>query len=1237
MKKVLLSLVAGMMAVCSMNAASITEARIYINPGHGSWTGNDRNMATINHATGDTTGFYESNTNLWKSLKLRQTLIDWGMPESNIKMSRVKNGPYPHTDAQATVYNKDLHVIAAEANAHNADYFISIHSNAGEKNFTVLIHKGYTVPAECPYLNHGTRFGSKEIQEICSEMSHDCWTYLNTNGIDVMNLYSVMGPGKKPYITGDLTFYYGFQTPAQNTGKSGYLGVLRTNTCPGFLSEGYAHEYMPAVHRALNPDYCGQEGVRYARGMAEYFGWEKEKTGYIMGSAKNMHERLIHKYYNYEPGSIDEWCPINNIEVTLYKGGEVLKTYKGDAEWNGVFMFEKLEPGDDYTIDVKAPGFKSAFELDEEYGREHTKYTVVGHETTYPVIYMEKVDYQDPPCYNYPNPDQPRWIGVSDTYAMRKDVENKALTALEGKTIRRELALGDSVFVLALDAEKNPFIYIYNAKTQELYGELSTEGVGDASDEREEMKISDIAFTSDSILVACNLEKTSFGNDGVQGTWRIYKWAKDLETRTPTGNPEIWFTPTTSSISGNFSNAYIGQSLAISGRLEDCKVITTAETTGTSGEIRLPIYTITRKGLIEERRNQDKTILTKALVGEDYRIVVSPRNDNNVVVDGSAIAPIELALNAANAQAPTKVGVMSADLVSVKENAFSFFKFGLRSLMVVAKVDADGKNVGVALYDVEDGFDKAKLIETSNTETAATACNWMMASAHVENEDITLFLHKDNIVSSFTTIDVEQEYFGNVYAYNLKATAADGNYTFTYSVNDDCLEGGKLKFYDAATGNLLGEVALENVTAGENSKVVAATEVPGAEGQEIKWAVEVASKKVTHILPLLDKEPYVLNRAYATVDNSPESYNYGCVYVSNFVGTSKADNGVVLFDQDLNRINETAYAGGVTFGKNTSIALDAEGNVYVADANAANSGIWVAEAGNMATNFYQFFDGERTNGVFKKDGVEVGGATSSIAITGAGASKKIYAYQKNAAGKYVINVYNVGKEDGTCVASWGAAPSNTIAMPADMTDDATIVVVEQGIWVGQSVTSVANKETSPSLMFVDFEGNVKFNSGAEGYKTLIDGIAGSAIAVTKDGKMLVANDNNAILQFYAVTWNEGTPVLTHLYSYEHGIGVNGKTIKDGACIEQMSFDPAGRLVAAGHYLGVFTIPTVDNVTETPANKTITAGKASVGVESIATDANAPVEYYNLQGVRVANPKNGVFIKKQGEKATKVVL
>ncbi len=46
---------------------------------------------------------------------------------------------------------------------------------------------------------------------------------------------------------------------------------------------------------------------------------------------------------------------------------------------------------------------------------------------------------------------------------------------------------------------------------------------------------------------------------------------------------------------------------------------------------------------------------------------------------------------------------------------------------------------------------------------------------------------------------------------------------------------------------------------------------------------------------------------------------------------------------------------------------------------------------------------------------------------------------------------------------------------------------------------------------------------------------------------------------------------------------------------------------------------------------------ATAIESVSVDANAPVEYYNLQGVKVANPENGLFIKKQGNKAVKVIL
>ncbi|MDE5785878.1 MAG: hypothetical protein K2H98_05030 [Duncaniella sp.] len=44
-----------------------------------------------------------------------------------------------------------------------------------------------------------------------------------------------------------------------------------------------------------------------------------------------------------------------------------------------------------------------------------------------------------------------------------------------------------------------------------------------------------------------------------------------------------------------------------------------------------------------------------------------------------------------------------------------------------------------------------------------------------------------------------------------------------------------------------------------------------------------------------------------------------------------------------------------------------------------------------------------------------------------------------------------------------------------------------------------------------------------------------------------------------------------------------------------------------------------------------------GIENVAVDAAGQVEYFNLQGIRVANPENGVFIRRQGNDVKKVVL
>ncbi len=52
-----------------------------------------------------------------------------------------------------------------------------------------------------------------------------------------------------------------------------------------------------------------------------------------------------------------------------------------------------------------------------------------------------------------------------------------------------------------------------------------------------------------------------------------------------------------------------------------------------------------------------------------------------------------------------------------------------------------------------------------------------------------------------------------------------------------------------------------------------------------------------------------------------------------------------------------------------------------------------------------------------------------------------------------------------------------------------------------------------------------------------------------------------------------------------------------------------------------------------------AVSSTTGINGIEpdTDEDAAVEYYNLQGVRVYDPANGLYLKRQGEKVSKVII
>ena len=380
MKKILYTLLALICVAVSANAK-----RIYVNAGHGSWnTAECRNMKTINYQTyGDTLGFWESNTNMWKCYSLEEKLLKAG---HTVKMSRSLTG-----GVNGGVYDKPLSTIAMECENWGADYFISVHSNAAATDDYGNAYVNYP-----SYFFRGTMSRPNYYPYVANsdKMGIAAWPHtfiIHDNGMEFNSYWSMTNPG----IYGDITQMGGSLT---TNGYTGYFGVLRHGD-PGYLVEGYFHVYSPARHRAMNPDWCRQEGIRHYRGIQAWFGNSKpETTGYLMGYVRTK-KAFSHNLYKGKNN--DQYLPINGAKVVLRNAkGEVIKThcyrhvarmlknqdyYTTDHQYNGVFVYEDLAPGE-YTMYVHAKGYKDYTE----------KITVKADATSYTQIFLTEGQGTEP-------------------------------------------------------------------------------------------------------------------------------------------------------------------------------------------------------------------------------------------------------------------------------------------------------------------------------------------------------------------------------------------------------------------------------------------------------------------------------------------------------------------------------------------------------------------------------------------------------------------------------------------------------------------------------------------------------------------------------------------------------------------------------------------------------------------------------------------------------------------------
>ena len=1277
MKKKLLLLLIVMCSVSTALADTADDVRIYINPGHGGWGPNDRPMATISYpmlsSTGrpDTCGFYESNTNLWKAFEMRDALVRMGVKPQNITMSRTANGPYPYDGNKYGPYSKDPAVIAAEAEEGDYDMFVSIHSNAlTEGSIT-----NYPL-----YLYRGTN--SSESVSGSKAMCQASWPRHWMDEVDPTYCSSRTINKTNPYIAGDVTFYNGGSSTTNSSSGISYYGYLAAlkHGVPGFLVEGYFHTYQPARHRALNQDYCRQEGLRLARGAADYFGISGENTGYIMGSVKDSVNSLENSLYTYNSGTIDAHAPINGAVVKLYKGGSLVGTYTTDNNYNGIFVFNNLIPGNDYTISVTANGYKPL--------SNQGTYSVSANETSYMVLYMKEgakakgiyaydLDRTVDADYNYTftfksNTDATEAYLVFTDSVSGEEVGRIAISqVIEGEnaiTIAAENLPGNDGQILswAVNVVGNDISSI--DRVNEHYASYTRAMVAiDRSPESAhfgtiyvgERKASGDAANG---IYACDIngqpKHSNVYNGGltwannmriaVDGEGKIYipEWG-DATSGIYIADPD--------NLSGTFNQFFIGSrdgnglitnngqnvggsvpGVWIQGCGADTRLYAFLEdVAGPSGNKKgVGIYNIGQS---------DGSLLTTWDTAPSNYLDIGAlmiNGNGNIIADAGGRGTWVMQYRAKGqntASVPSLVFVDNAGNVTFNSgNNLSGLNGSLMSGFAINNsndmmVINDGDGV-LQFYDItwngstptltSNGMTYTADARASNNAIYQMAFDWggnlVCAGANIgiysiptdNNQSTTPARSALSVIKHELAVDTSV--VKGIFAYDLNSAAnADGGYTFNFKSNSDAREA-YLVFIDNTTGQEVGRIALSNVVEGENTITLSKDDLPGEEGEVMNWAVNVVGDAITRITRLNGNDASY-SRAMVAIDRSPESAHFGTIYAGERKASGDAANGIYACDINGHRTHANVYNGGITWANNMRLAVDGEGKVYITEWGNATSGIYIANPDNLDGNYSQFFVGTRaSSGLITNNGENVGSSVSGLWIQGTGSDTKLYAYLEDVAGPSgktnSVGIYNIGQSDGSLLTTWDHAPSNLLDVGVALPNANGSIIADaggRGTWVMEYRSKDQNLPANPSLIFVDNNGNIVFNSGND--LSSLNGSLMSAFAINNSNDMMVINDGDGVLQFYNISWNGSTPTLT-----SNGTTYTADARASNNAIYQMAFDWGGNLVCAGGNIGIYSIPTNDNQSTTPAMSSLTIVKeasyligdvdcnGSVGISDVST-------------------------------------
>ena len=360
-------IVALCMCATMLTANTMAGFRIYINPGHGGYGSDDRNMVIYPFTQGDPNGFWESVSNLHKGLMLDTLLREVG---ATTKLSRITN-----TEDD----DRYLSAIVAEANAFNADFMLSIHTNAGVTNYILQLYSGWDASDTHTYPDVITPENCEKSRDISTKIGNN----LFANQITCWD--------GNPSIRGDKTY------ARTAMGWSNGYGVLRGLTVPGVISEGAMHDYIPETYRLMNMEYKYMEAWNFYKTFLNHYTSTPVSHGVIAGSVRDSRNKIQFPEFYKIKNSRDELLPLHGAKVYLVRNNETqdtLATYTTDNLYNGVYLFKKVAAGS-YKVVARADDYY-------EYSQE---VTVENDKITYFNFPMNKVRNTPPEVISYsPHP-----------------------------------------------------------------------------------------------------------------------------------------------------------------------------------------------------------------------------------------------------------------------------------------------------------------------------------------------------------------------------------------------------------------------------------------------------------------------------------------------------------------------------------------------------------------------------------------------------------------------------------------------------------------------------------------------------------------------------------------------------------------------------------------------------------------------------------------------------------------